>query len=167
MNKAILMGRLVRDPELRQTQSNVAVCTFTLAVDRRFKNANGERQADFIPVVAWRQTAEFVARYFQQGSKILIVGSIQRRSWEDNEGRKRYETEVIAEEAHFCESRRSEGAPHESRPYQGGGQGTMGYGTSSEAQKPTYPAQPTAPAFGGDQFTPAGEDDETDLPFDL
>ena len=80
MNKAILMGRLTRDPELRTTVSNIPVCSFTVAVDRRFKSASGERQVDFISVVAWRQQAELVAQYFNKGSRILVVGSIQTRN---------------------------------------------------------------------------------------
>ena len=86
MNKAILMGRLTRDTELRTTVSNIPVCSFTVAVDRRFKSASGERQADFISVVAWRQQAELVAQYFNKGSRILVVGSIQTRNWDDSEG---------------------------------------------------------------------------------
>ena len=82
MNKAILMGRLTRDPELRQTGSGISVCNFQIAVDRRFKNAQGERETDFIPIVCWRHQAEFVNRYFQKGSRIALVGSIQvRRRW--------------------------------------------------------------------------------------
>lgn len=105
MNKAILLGRLTRDPELTITPSQVSVCKFTLAVDRRFKNAAGERQADFIPVVAWRQQAEFAAKYFRKGSKMIVVGSIQTRNWDDAEGKKHYATEVIADEIEFGESK--------------------------------------------------------------
>ena len=82
MNKAILMGRLTQDPELKSTNNGISVCTFSIAVDRRFKNASGEREADFIPIVTWRQTAEFVAKYFHKGSRIALVGSIQVRSWQ-------------------------------------------------------------------------------------
>lgn len=108
MNKAILMGRLVRNPELRQTPNGISVVSFTVAVDRRFKSAAGERETDFIPVTAWRQLADFVAKYFRQGSKICIVGSIQVRSYEKNGERRTY-TEVVAEEAYFAESRQSNG----------------------------------------------------------
>lgn len=108
MNKVVLMGRLTRDPELRYTASNqTAVCQFTVAVDRRFKT-DGQPQADFIPVVAWRQTAEFVGKYFSKGSRIAVVGSIQTRSWDDQEGKKHYATEVIADEVEFCESKRND-----------------------------------------------------------
>ncbi len=108
MNKVVLMGRLTRDPELRYTASNqTAVCQFTVAVDRRFKS-EGQSQADFIPVVAWRQTAEFVSKYFSKGSRIAVAGSIQTRSWDDQEGKKHYATEVIADEVEFCESKRND-----------------------------------------------------------
>ncbi|MBO4325702.1 MAG: single-stranded DNA-binding protein [Clostridia bacterium] len=108
MNKVILIGRLARDPELRYTASNTAVCQFTVAVDRRFKSDN-QPQADFIPVVAWRQTAEFVAKYFSKGNRIAITGQIQVRSWDDTEGKKRYATEVIADDVEFVESKRQDG----------------------------------------------------------
>lgn len=106
MNKAMLMGRLTKDPELRTTANNVSVCSFTLAVDRRFKNPDGEYEADFIPIVAWRHTAEFAARYFHKGSRMLLVGSIRPRSWEDQDGNRRYTTEVIADEIYFCDSKK-------------------------------------------------------------
>lgn len=101
MNKAILMGRLTRDPELRTTSNQVAVATFTLAVDRRFKNANGERQADFIQCVAWRQQAELIGKYFQKGSLIAVVGEIQTGTWDADDGTKKYATEVVVSEIHF------------------------------------------------------------------
>lgn len=108
MNKVILIGRLAKEPELRYTAgNNVAVCQFSVAVDRRFKSEN-QPTADFIPVVAWRQTAEFVSKYFSKGSRIAIVGQIQTRSYDDSEGKKRYVTEVIADEVEFCESKRQD-----------------------------------------------------------
>jgi single-strand DNA-binding protein len=107
MNKAILLGRLTRDPELRYTSANnVPVCSFTLAVNRRFARQGEERQADFIPIVAWSKLAEFCAKYFQKGQQVSIVGRIQVRSWDDNEGKRRYTTEVIAEEAYFADSKK-------------------------------------------------------------
>lgn len=110
MNKVILMGRLTKDPEIRYTaSSNIPKCTFTLAVDRRFAKQGEERQADFINIVAWRQTAEFCSKYFTKGLKVAVVGSLQNRSWDDTEGKKHYATEVIAEEAYFAESRKNEG----------------------------------------------------------
>lgn len=105
MNKAILMGRLTRDPEMRQTQSGVAVANFTVAVDRRFKNQQGEREADFINCVAWRQTAEFVQKWFRKGDPIAVAGSIQTRSWEGDDGNKRYATEINVDEASFVPGR--------------------------------------------------------------
>ncbi|MBQ2306326.1 MAG: single-stranded DNA-binding protein [Clostridia bacterium] len=107
MNKVILIGRLARDPELKYTASNTAVCQFTVAVDRRFKSDN-QPNADFIPVVAWRQTAEFVSKYFFKGSRIAVTGQIQIRSWDDAEGKKRFATEVIADDVEFVESKRQD-----------------------------------------------------------
>lgn len=110
MNKAILMGRLTKDPELRYTSvNNTAVCSFTLAVNRRFSRQGEERQADFIPVVAWTKLAEFCGKYFQKGQQVAVVGRIQTRTWDDAEGKRHYVTEVIADEAHFADSRRSDG----------------------------------------------------------
>lgn len=118
MNKVELIGRITKDLELKMTQNQTTFCTFTLAVDRRFKDANGQRQADFINCVAWRQTAEFIQKYFKKGSRIAIVGSIQTRSYEDNNGEKRTLTEVIAEEAEFVESqpRAPQEQPQEQAP---------------------------------------------------
>ncbi len=109
MNKVILMGRLTKEPELSYTPTNnTALCRFTLAVDRRFVSQGAERQADFIPVVSWRKTAEFCSKYFSKGQKVAIVGSIQTRSWDDNDGKKHYSTEVVADEAYFAESKRAQ-----------------------------------------------------------
>lgn len=116
MNKCFLIGRLTRDPELRFTQSQVPVATFCIAVDRKFKDQSGERQTDFINIVAWRGTAEFVQKYFQKGSKIVVVGSIQVRSYDDKDGNKRTATEVIADEVEFGDSKPQGHAP-QSDPY--------------------------------------------------
>jgi single-strand DNA-binding protein len=105
LNKVILMGRLTKDVEMRQTPNGVSLARFSIAVTRRFKNSNGEYDADFINCVAWRQTGEFIARYFQKGSMIAIVGSIQTRSWDGNDGKKQYATEVIVDEAYFTGSK--------------------------------------------------------------
>lgn len=105
MNKAILIGNLTRDPELRTTQSGVSVCTFTLAVNRRFANQQGIREADFIPVVTWRQQAELCSRYLSKGSKAAVVGMIQTRTYDAQDGTKRYVTEVVADEIEFLGSR--------------------------------------------------------------
>lgn len=102
MNKVILMGRLVADPELKTTPGGVSVTTVRLAVNRRFANADGTRDADFIDVVCWRQTADFVAKYFTKGRMMAVVGALQTRSWQDRDGKKRYATEVVADEAYFA-----------------------------------------------------------------
>ena len=146
MNKVILMGRLTKDPELRSTASNVSVCSFTVAVDRRFKS-EGQPAADFVPVIAWRQTADFVGKYFRKGNKIAVVGSIQTRTWDDKDGNRRYVTEVVADEVEFCESKKSDS--------QGSGIETM----TPPPQAPVASA-PTGPAEG---FYPL--DDESDIPF--
>ena len=104
-NKAILVGRLTADPELRQTPNGVAVCSFSIAVDRRFSGRDAERKADFINFVAWRQQAEFISRYFRKGEPIGIEGSIQTRSYEDKQGNKRTAVEVVADNAFFVGSK--------------------------------------------------------------
>ena len=113
LNKVVLAGRLTGDPELKQTPSGVSVVRFTVAVNRRFASKNGEQaeqQADFITIVAWRATAEFVSKYFRKGSAICLTGSIQTRSWTDQQGQKRYSTEVVADEVNFVDSRNEGGA---------------------------------------------------------
>ena len=105
MNKVILIGRLTKDPEVKNTSSQVQFCNFTIAVDRRFKDANGQRQADFINCVAWRQTASFIGSYFRKGSKVAVVGSLQSRSYDDQSGQKRYVTEVVVDEIEFMDSK--------------------------------------------------------------
>lgn len=107
LNKVFLMGRLTRDPELRHTQSGTAVASFSLAVERDFKDkTTGERVTDFIDVVAWRGTAEFVSRFFSKGRMAVVVGSLQIRDWTDKEGNKRRTAEVIAESVYFGDSKR-------------------------------------------------------------
>jgi len=96
------MGRLTRDPELRYTQAGVAVCTFTLAVDRRM----AKDKTDFLEIVAWRNTAEFCSKYLTKGSRVVVIGPIQTRTWENDNGQKRKKTEIIAEEVHFADSKR-------------------------------------------------------------
>lgn len=100
-NKIILQGRLTADPEAKSTQAGVSVCRFTIAVDRRFRGENGAKEADFIEIVAWRQTADFVAQYFRKGQEIIVCGSLQMRKWEDKQGNKRVSAEVVADEATF------------------------------------------------------------------
>lgn len=106
LNKVILAGRLTAAPELKSTPNGVPVTAFTIAVERKTAK-DAEKKADFISIVAWRGTAEFITRYFSKGSSICIVGSIQTRSWQDQNGNKRYATEVIAEEANFVDSKSS------------------------------------------------------------
>ncbi len=112
MNKVILMGRLTRDPEVRYTQTNnTLVASFSLAINRRFVRQGEERQADFINVVAWSKLGEFCSKYFKKGQQVSIVGRLQTRTWDDEQGQKRYITEVVAEEAYFADSRKDgEGA---------------------------------------------------------
>ncbi len=147
MNKAILMGRMTRDPELKTLSSNVALCNFAIAIDRRYQKPGEEKVADFINCVAWRQQAETIAKYFRKGSKILVVGSIQTRKYDDKEGRKMTAVEVVVDDFEFVESKRSE---------EGGGFG---------APPPPHEAPPAKPS-AGDGFFPA-PDDDTSLPFDL
>lgn len=103
LNKAILMGRLVKDPELRSTQNGTPVCSFALAVDRRGKDDG----TDFIDIVAWNKTAEFVSKYFTKGQLVAVAGRIQTRNWEDSNNNKRKSVEVVAEEVHFAESKKA------------------------------------------------------------
>lgn len=110
LNRIIIMGRLVRDPELRRTQSGNAVTSFTLAVDRDFKADGGEREADFINCVAWRNTAEFVSKYFSKGRMAVVTGRLQNRNWTDKDGNKRTSSEVIAESVYFGDSKRDDSA---------------------------------------------------------
>ena len=121
LNVAIIMGRLTADPELRTTASGVAVTTFSVAVDRRFQRQGEEKQTDFINVVAWRQTAEFVSRYFHRGSMIAVRGSIQQRNYEDKNGNKRTATEIIAEEVLFGGSKNTANASEKPAESKNGG----------------------------------------------
>ena len=117
MNKVELIGRLTKDPEIRTTANQVAFCNFTLAVDRSFKDSNGQRQADFINCVAWRQTATFIQKYFRKGNRLAVIGFIQTRSYEDKNGQKVFVTEVIADEAEFVESNNAQApAPAQQAP---------------------------------------------------
>ena len=141
MNIAIIQGRLARDPELKTTQSGLSICNFTVACDRRYKTDAGtwDKTADFIPCVAWRGQADLVNQYFSKGDRILVQGSIQPRSWEDNDGNKRYITEIQVKEVEFCESS-SGGHSH----------------TQSKQERPQERKQET--------FM---DDDDTSLPFDF
>jgi len=140
------MGRLVADPELRTTTSGISVTSFTVAVDRRYVKAGEEKQTDFIDIVAWRQTADFITRFFRKGSMIAIQGSIQTRSYEDKNGNKRKAVEIVAENVSFCGSKAESG------------------GSSYESS--AMPASSPAPSYStgsiGD-FEEISDDDE--LPF--
>ena len=152
LNKAILMGRLTRDPELRYTQSNVPVVSFSLAVDRGFsRNASeGQQTVDFINIVAWRNTAEFVSKWFRKGQLVAVSGRIQVRNWQDRDGNNRTTTEIVADECFFAESKRNDGgAPAPSNDFGGA---------------PAYQNDFTAPAAPGTDFEELiGDDGE--LPF--
>lgn len=140
INKCVIMGRLTRDPELRQTQSGLSVVRFTLAVDRRFKNQSGEREADFVSCQAWRQTAEFIAKYFSKGSKLAIVGSIQTGSYE-RDGQTVYTTDVVADEAYFVESQGQQNEAGTKREQSGykTGQDTFSNGQGSSLDDTSLP----------------------------
>ena len=116
LNKVILMGHMTADPELKQTPSGVSVCSFSIGVNRRYSKADqGQQSVDFINIVSWRQQAEFVSRYFKKGSSIIVCGSLQTRNWTDNQGQKRYVTEVVADEVSFGAPAASQGANSEAR----------------------------------------------------
>ena len=144
MNKAILIGNLTKDPETMTTSSGITKCNFTVACQRRFANAQGVREADFIPVVCWRQTAELCARYLSKGRKVAVEGTIQVRSYDAQDGTKRYVTEVVADNVEFLGSRDE------------GGQRSGGF------------SAPAAAAPAPRQSAPAGdfmEVDDDELPF--
>lgn len=120
LNRIIVMGRMTRDPELRRTNSGTAVASFTVAVDRDFKSQSGEKETDFIDVVAWRNTAEFVSKYFSKGRMAVVEGRLQLRDWTDKEGNKRRTAEIVADSVYFGDSKKdNESAPAQSEP-QGG-----------------------------------------------
>ena len=148
LNKIFIMGRLTRDPELRHTQTGTPVASFTLACDRDFKDkSTGERTADFIDVVAWRQTGEFVSRYFTKGRMAVVEGRLQNREWTDKEGNKRRSAEVVADNVYFADSKR-DGDSGYSAPVSGYGSAPSGYSAPAE----------------GDQFAELSSDDG-ELPF--
>ena len=122
LNHITLMGRLTRDPELRSTTSGTPVASFTLAVDRDFAaRDSGERQTDFIDIVAWRQTGEFASKYFRKGQLVAVQGRLQSRKWEDKEGKKRVSYEIVADRVHFAESKKENGAAPNDGGVSGGG----------------------------------------------
>lgn len=119
LNRIIVMGRITRDPELRRTNSGTAVASFSLAVDRDFKPQSGEKETDFIDVVAWRNTAEFVSKYFSKGRMAVVEGRLQLRDWTDKDGNKRRSAEIVADSVYFGDSKRDGGDAAQSEP-QGG-----------------------------------------------
>ena len=142
LNRIVVMGRLTRDPELRHTQSGTAVSSVTLAVDRDFKGASGEKDTDFIDVVAWRNTAEFLSKYFTKGRMAVVEGRLQLRDWTDKEGNKRRAAEVVADSVYFGDSKRE--GENKATSYAA----PAGYGTPA----------------GGDAFAEL-DDDDGELPF--
>ena len=160
LNKIFIMGRLTRDPELRRTQTGTPVASFSLAVDRDFKDkSTGERATDFIDVVAWRQTAEFVSRYFSKGRMAVVEGRLQIRDWTDKEGNKRTSAEVVADNVYFGDSRR-DGDGSGYSPSYGGGQSSY----SAPAPRSDPFGGYGAPPADGDQFAELSTDDGN-LPF--
>ena len=147
LNKIILMGRLTRDPELRRTGSGTAVTSFSLAVDRDFKSQSGEKETDFIDIVAWRGTAEFVSKYFTTGRMAVVEGRLQIRDWTDKDGGKRRSAEVVADNVYFGDSKRD---------------GAGDYGAAPAYSAPSRPA--AAPMSGHSDFAEIGEEDG-ELPF--
>ena len=148
LNKIFIMGRLTRDPELRRTQSGTPVTSFSLAVDRDFKAQNGEKETDFIDIVAWRSTAEFVSKYFSKGRMAVVEGRLQIRDWTDQNGGKRRSAEVVAENVYFGDSKRDAGGD---------------YGAAPAYSAPAGRG-PAAPMGGHSDFAEIGEEDG-ELPF--
>ena len=158
LNKAILMGRLTRDPELRYTQTgNVPVVTFTLAVERSYGGNGKERQTDFIDIVAWRHQAEFVSRWFTKGMMAIVVGSIQSRRWQDKNGNNRTSIEVVADEIRFGETKKSR---ESNMGYQGGYPGAY----ASAPQQASRPAPSFDMPAGNSDFSEISDDDG-EVPF--
>ena len=151
LNKIFIMGRLTRDPELRRTQNGTAVAGFALAVDRDYKNADGTKETDFIEVVAWRSSAEFVSKYFAKGRMAVVEGRLQIRDWQDKDGNKRRSAEVVADNLYFGDSRRDNGG--EGGSYTGG---NSGYSAPAGGY--------AAPVGGASGFAEIDEEDG-DLPF--
>ena len=157
LNKIFIMGRLTRDPELRRTQSGTAVTSFSLAVDRDFKSQSGEKETDFIDVVAWRSTAEFVAKYFTKGRMAVVEGRLQMRDWTDKDGNKRTSAEVVADNVYFGDSKRDGDGGGFNQSYSGG-YSNSGYSQAAPASG--YGAPPA----DGDHFAELSDDDG-ELPF--
>ena len=151
LNRIILMGRLTRDPELRRTGSGTAVTSFSLAVDRDFKSQSGEKETDFIDIVAWRNTAEFVSKYFTKGRMAVVEGRLQIRDWTDKDGGKRRSAEVVADNVYFGDSKRDGGD-------------NSGYSPGYAPAPASHSAAPSNFSASGSDFAEIGEDDG-ELPF--
>ena len=171
LNHIVIMGRLTRDPELRRTGSGVAVTSFTVAVDRDFGGKEGgERETDFIDCVAWRQTGEFVSKYFTKGSMIVVSGRLQIRNWTDKEGNKRRTAEVVADNVYFGESKRTadSGSSYGGNAYGGNSFGSNSYGGNNyggyNAPAPSYGGYNAPAAAPASDFAML-EDDDAQLPF--
>ena len=160
-NHIVIMGRLTRDPELRRTGSGIAVASFTVAVDRDFGGRDGgEKETDFIDCVAWRQTGEFVSKYFTKGRMIVVSGRLQIRSWTDKDGNKRRTAEVVADNCYFGDSKReSEGGSYGGNTYGGNSYGSNSYGQPGGFGSYAQPASAPASDFA------MLEDDDAQLPF--
>ena len=174
LNHITIMGRLTRDPELRRTGSGIAVASFTVAVDRDFGGRDGgEKETDFIDCVAWRQTGEFVSKYFTKGRMIVVSGRLQIRSWTDKDGNKRRTAEVVADNVYFGDSRRDNegGNAYGGNTYSGNAYGGNSYGNNNNYGGNSYGSP--APSYGGysaPASAPASdfamlEDDDAQLPF--
>ena len=173
LNHITIMGRLTRDPELRRTGSGVAVASFSVAVDRDFGGRDGgEKETDFIDCVAWRQTGEFVSKYFTKGRMIVVSGRLQIRSWTDKDGNKRRTAEVVADNVYFGDSKRdNDGSSYGGNTYGGNAYGGNSYGNQNNYGG--YSAPAPAPSFGGYSAPAANpasdfamlEDDDAQLPF--
>ena len=166
LNHIVIMGRLVRDPELRRTGSGVAVTSFRVAVDRDFvPKDGGERKADFIDCVAWRQTGEFISKYFTKGRMIIVDGRLEMRDWTDKDGNKRTSAEIVVANAYFGDSKRdgdSGGSSYGGNAYGGNSYGGNAYGAPAPA--PSYGGY-TAPASAPASDFAMLEDDDAQLPF--
>lgn len=159
LNKIVLMGRLTRDPELRRTDSGIAVASFSLACDRDYSGKDGaEKQTDFVDIVAWRHTAEFVSKYFTKGRMAVVSGRLQIRNWTDKEGNKRRSAEVVADNVYFGDSKRDGAAPG------GFDQSAPSYAAPFGSSPYTAPAQQSAPAAPASDFSML-EGDDDQLPF--
>ncbi len=181
LNHIVLMGRLTRDPELRRTGSGLPVASFTLAVDRDFSSnkETGQKETDFIDIVAWRSTAEFVSKYFSKGRMAVVSGRLQIRTWNDKEGNKRYNAEVVAENVYFGDSKRDGESSYHAGGYGAPAPNAGGYAAPGGYGAPAAPGgygAPAAPGYNPAPIYPAPatppvsdfamlEDDDAQLPF--